>query len=259
MTHATARRTRTSPSQLTADETPSTALHAYQRRVSALAERIRGTDDLGAIIAMLNQALAATRRLRTRDDELQAAQRKVAEAERDIEVMKSELEQVKAMLQQDPLTATLNRRGIDDAFRQEASRCDRRGGRLCVAVVDLDDFKRLNDRHGHPIGDRALVHITTLMRATLRPTDRIGRIGGEEFLVLLPDAGLDESAAVMERLQRNLAAAPLPAGHDAIAVTFSCGVAERAAREPFEPLIARADAALYKAKRGGKNRIVRTR
>jgi diguanylate cyclase len=259
MTHATARRTRAGIPEPTAGEGPSTALHAYQKRVSALAERIRGTDDLGAIITMLNQALAATRRLRTRDDELEAAQRKVAEAERDIEAMKSELEQVKAMLQQDPLTGTLNRRGIDDAFRQEASRCDRRGGRLCVAVVDLDDFKRLNDSRGHPTGDRALVHVTALMRATLRPTDRIGRIGGEEFLILLPDAGLDESAAVMERLQRNLGSAPLPDGNDAITVTFSCGVAERAAREPFEPLVARADAALYKAKRGGKNRIVRTR
>ena len=88
----------------------------------------------------------------------------------------------------------------DDAFRQDASRCDRHGTRLCVAIIDLDDFKLLNDTHGHPAGDRALVHVCALVRKALRPTDRIGRLGGEEFLLLLSDAGLDETVAVMERI-----------------------------------------------------------
>ncbi|MGH8666353.1 MAG: GGDEF domain-containing protein, partial [Burkholderiales bacterium] len=148
---ATVRRARTNATKPTAAEhATNSALDAYQERVSSLAERIRSTNDLGAIIEMLNQALTETRRLRTREEELMAARRRVAEAERSIESMKSELEQVKAMLQQDPLTGTLNRRGIDEAFRQEASRCDRRGSRLSVAMVDLDDFKALNDTHGHP-------------------------------------------------------------------------------------------------------------
>jgi diguanylate cyclase len=235
------------------------ALGTYHQRVNALAERIRSTSDLGAIIDMLNQALAETRRLRTREDELKAAQRKVAEAERSIESMKSELEQVKAMLQQDPLTGTLNRRGLDEAFRQEASRCDRRGGRLSIAMVDLDDFKALNDTHGHTVGDRALVHVCTLIRGTLRPTDRIGRLGGEEFLVLLPDTGLDEAAAVMTRVRRQLASCPLRENGEAIAVTFSCGIAQRSAREAFDGLVARADTAMYQAKRAGKNRSVQAR
>jgi len=233
------------------------ALQAYRNRVSALAERIRGTDDLGAIVEMLNQALVETRRLRTGEDELQAAERKVAEAERNIESMKSELEQVKALLQQDPLTGVLNRRGMEDAFRQESSRCDRQGTRMGVALIDLDDFKQVNDSRGHATGDRALVHLAHLMRATLRPTDRIARFGGEEFLVLLPDTGLDETAAVMERLQRELCNCPLREGAEAIAIAFSCGVAQRAAREPLEPLMARADRALYAAKHAGKNRVVR--
>jgi diguanylate cyclase len=243
----------------TAKPAASGALNTYSARVNELAERIRGTDDVSAIIEMLNQALAETRRLRLREDQLAAAQRKVAAAERDIESMKTELEQVKAMLHQDPLTGTLNRRGIDDAFRQEASRCDRHGSRLCVALIDLDDFKQLNDRYGHPAGDRALVHVCSLIRGTLRPTDRIGRLGGEEFLLLLADAGAEDTAAVMERIRRELAATPLQEGDSAIGITFSCGVAERAAREPLEPLVARADAALYQAKRTGKDRIVRAR
>jgi len=257
---ATMRRARTAtPKPAVGEAAAGNALRSYSDRVSELAKRIRGTEDISAIIEMLNQALTETRRLRLREDELEAARRKAADAERDIESMKSELEQVKAMLHQDPLTGTLNRRGIDDAFRQDASRCDRHGSRLCVAIIDLDDFKVLNDTYGHPAGDRALVHVCTLIRNTLRPTDRIGRLGGEEFLVLLSDAGLDETAAVMERIKRELASCPLADSAGAIRISFSCGVAERSAHEPLEPLVARADAALYEAKRAGKNRVVRLR
>ena len=254
---ASMRRARTStPKPAAAGPASATPLGAYHQRVNALAERIRSTSDLGAIIDMLNQALTETRRLRTREDQLKAAQRKVAEAERSIASMKSELEQVKAMLHQDPLTSTLNRRGIDEAFLQDASRCDRRGSRLAVAMVDLDDFKALNDTHGHPVGDRALAHVCTLIRKTLRPTDRIGRLGGEEFLVLLPDTGPEEAAAVLARIQRELAALPLREGNEAIAITFSCGIAERRPSEAFDALVARADTALYRAKRAGKNRCI---
>lgn len=234
-------------------------LRTYRDRVTALAERIRGTDDISAIIAMLDQALLETRQLRAPEDELAAAQRKVAEAERDIETMRDELEQVKAMLHQDPLTGTLNRRGIDDAFRQEASRCDRHGAHLSVAIIDLDDFKALNDSFGHQTGDRALMHVAAVVRSTLRPTDRIGRFGGEEFLLLLPDTALHESAAVMARIKRQLAAQPLAEKEVSVRITFSGGVAERAERESIDALLARADAALYQAKRAGKNRITLAR
>ena len=208
---------------------------------------------------MLNQALVETRRLRTKDDELAQARRKAEEAERNIEAMRNELEQVKAMLQQDPLTGTLNRRGIDDAFRQEASRCDRHGGRLCVALIDLDNFKSINDSLGHQCGDNALVHVTNVVRASLRPTDRMGRFGGEEFLILLPETALRESAGVLARIKRELAAKPLLENETSLKITFSGGVAERAEREPLERLLARADAALYQAKHAGKNRITLSR
>lgn len=231
----------------------------YGSRINALAERIRATDDLSTIIGMLNQALVETRRLRSKDDELAAAQRKVEEAERNIEAMKDELEQVKAMLHQDPLTGTLNRRGIDDAFHREASRCDRQGSRLCVALIDLDNFKSINDTLGHQSGDNALVHVTRVVRSSLRPTDRIGRFGGEEFLILLPDTALKECAGVFARIKRELAAQPLKEKELSLKITFSGGVAERAEREPLETLLARVDAALFQAKRAGKNRITLSR
>ncbi len=235
------------------------ALGNYRDRVTALAERIRGTEDVSAIISILNQALTETRRLRVREDALVAAQRKVADAERSIEAMRNELEQVKAMLHQDPLTGTLNRRGIDDAFRQEASRCDRHGGRLSVVLIDIDNFKLLNDTLGHPAGDRALIHIANIVTNTLRPTDRVGRFGGEEFMLLLPDTRLNQSSAVMARIKRELAARPLEENNTRITITFSGGVAQRAEQETLDEIIARADAALYQAKAAGKNRIVLAR
>jgi len=257
---ATLRRSRTSAQRNPVPSSADTpALRTYRDRVTALAERIRGTDDISAIIGMLNQALAETRQLRAREDELAAAQRKVAEAERSIESMKNELEHVKAMLHQDPLTGTLNRRGIDDAFRQEASRCDRHGARLSVAIIDLDNFKSLNDTLGHQAGDRALAHVAAVVRSTLRPSDRVGRFGGEEFLILLPDTALHESAAVMARIKRELAARPLGEKDTSLKITFSGGVAQRAERESIDHLLARADAALYQAKRAGKNRITLAR
>ncbi len=234
-------------------------LSAYNEQINALAQRIRGTDDVSAIIGMLNQALAETRRLRSRDDELVAARRKVGEVERNIEAMRNELEHVKAMLHQDPLTGLLNRRGIDDAFRQEASRCDRRGTRLCLALIDLDNFKSINDTFGHQSGDNALIHVSNVVRNTLRPTDRLGRFGGEEFLILLPETELKESAGVLARVKREVASKPLSESELNLKITFSGGVTERRERESFDQLLARADAALYQAKHAGKNRITLAR
>jgi diguanylate cyclase len=237
----------------------SSGLRIYQDRVTALAERIRGTSDVSTIISILNQALAETRRLRVREDALAAAQRKVADAERDIEAMRNELEKVKAMLQQDPLTGTLNRRGIDEVFRREASRCDRHGANLCIAIIDIDNFKALNDSLGHQVGDRALQHVANIVTQTLRPSDRVGRFGGEEFLLLLPDTALTQSAPVLARIKRELAARPLMEAGEHVRITFSGGVAERIAREPQDAVVARADAALYQAKHAGKNRTALAR
>lgn len=253
---ATMRQSRTTASTMgTGTTRPATTLRNYRDRVTALAERIRGTEDISTIIDMLNEALAETRQLRGPEEALVAARRKVAEAERSIESMRNELEQVKSMLHQDPLTGTLNRRGIDDAFLREAARCDRHGGKLSLALIDLDDFKRLNDNFGHQVGDRALVHVAEVVRNALRPTDRIGRFGGEEFLILLPDTGVKECAAVLNRIQRELAARPLDGAGERLVITFSGGLIERRAQESLVQLIERADQALYQAKRAGKNRV----
>lgn len=179
--------------------------------------------------------------------ELVAAEVRIAELER-------ELAEARANASVDPLTGAVNRRGFDCAFRRELARVARGGSKLSVAVFDVDDFKRVNDTHGHTVGDRALQHLVAVLRAALRPVDVIARLGGEEFAVLFVDAGHEEAMATMARLQRQLAEQPLAAAQ--LSLTVSAGVAGHDGEESLEALLTRADTAAYVAKRSGKNRVV---
>lgn len=154
----------------------------------------------------------------------------------------------------DALTGALNRRGFEDAYRRELSRSRRNGTHLAIALIDLDDFKRLNDTMGHHVGDEALVHLVKGLRAALRPSDILCRFGGEEFVLLLPDTGLAEAEAAISRFQRQFAANAMPGRN--IVITFSAGVVVQEAAESVEASILRADAATYAAKRAGKNCVV---
>jgi diguanylate cyclase len=156
---------------------------------------------------------------------------------------------------EDQLTAALNRRGLDDMLERAFARAERRNLPLCVAMLDIDDFKRLNDTHGHSAGDGALVHLVQVVKDTLRAMDVIGRFGGEEFLVVLPDTGLEDAARVVTRLQRELTKRIFMYDQERILITFSAGVALRKPGEEQAALIKRADDAAYTAKRAGKNRV----
>ena len=126
-----------------------------------------------------------------------------------------------------------------------------------IILADLDDFKRVNDRFGHPVGDAALQAFARALVDHVRDVDIAARLGGEEFAVLLPETPLSGAAAVAIRLQRSLARIPLlvRGGRD-ITLTASIGVAQQVDGEPAESLLRRADAALYRAKAEGKNRVV---
>jgi diguanylate cyclase (GGDEF)-like protein len=150
----------------------------------------------------------------------------------------------------DPLTSALNRRALDDLLPCEGGRDD---APASVAAVDLDGFKRVNDRCGHAAGDEVLRGVVRVMGQVLRRNDRIVRLGGEEFLIVLPGVTLASARSIAERVRETIAAAPiLP---DA-PVTVSVGVAERARGELRDALLRRADEALYRAKALGKNRVV---
>jgi diguanylate cyclase (GGDEF)-like protein len=156
----------------------------------------------------------------------------------------------------DSLTGLLNRRALEEELLLQVQRSVRGGVPFCVLMLDADHFKRINDRLGHGVGDMALKHLATLLRTQLRSVDTLGRIGGEEFVVILP--GLQENAAVQaaERLRALVSHTPLASTSEPIAMSISIGVAQWDGHpEETTRLLMRADAALYKAKQGGRDRV----
>ncbi|MBA4219049.1 MAG: hypothetical protein C0460_17145 [Methylibium sp.] len=158
----------------------------------------------------------------------------------------------------DPLTGALNRRAFEQALAEAQAQLQRGHG-FAVAMIDIDHFKRINDRHGHAAGDAALLHCLRIWQAGLREVDCLGRLGGEEFCALLPladPADLASAAAVVERLRASLAAQPLRWKDVELRLTASFGVALPATGDPAGDVgLARADAELYRAKAEGRNRV----
>lgn len=165
---------------------------------------------------------------------------------------------IHAMSRTDALTGIHNRRSILELLDREIARTRRHGPPLSVVILDLDHFKHVNDTHGHPTGDRVLQQAAALLQKTIRQCDAIGRYGGEEFLLLLPDTTLEGARALAERCRERLAAEYL-ADDDGLPFTISgsFGLAcnERCLELPASVLIKAADEALYRAKGGGRNRV----
>jgi diguanylate cyclase len=154
----------------------------------------------------------------------------------------------------DQLTQIANRRGLIRHFETESARAARQEIPLSVGILDLDNFKKLNDTLGHQTGDEALKFLARRVSATLRPTDTLARYGGEEFVVLLPETPVDEGQKVLTRVQRLLSAELFMHEDKQTFVTFSASVTLYRQGEPLEAALQRADEALYEAKRSGKNR-----
>jgi len=166
------------------------------------------------------------------------------------------LEQIRELAGRDELTATLNRRAIMERLEQEISRARRSGAVFSVALLDLDNFKSINDAHGHVVGDAALKAFAATVHATMRTTDSFGRYGGEEFLLVMPACTPALARAGLQRIRSALAARDWSVIASGIVVTVSAGVAGFANAEAAVQLINRADTALYEAKRSGRDRVV---
>ena len=158
----------------------------------------------------------------------------------------------------DGLTGLLNHRHIMQLGCQEITRAIRYGHPLSVIMVDVDDFKMVNDRHVHLVGDQALSVVAQVFRKHVREIDLVARYGGEEFICLLPDTGLSQAKAVAERLRQDISAVELNAGQLVFSITASLGIAtfNPSLDKNIEALIQRADEALYRAKDKGRNRVV---
>jgi diguanylate cyclase len=232
----------------------------YQKKIDIYSRQISEAKDVGKLNKILEEVMKETRiaqseALRSRDAIL-AARKDVEDAEARIHNLEAKLEQMSELVREDQLTGSLNRRGLEDILEREMARADRRKSPLCIAMLDLDDFKKINDRYGHTAGDEALIHLVRVIKDTLRTMDVIARFGGEEFLIVLPDTNRDEAVQTVTRLQRELTKQIFMHNHTRLLMTFSAGVALRGEGEDQATMIKRADTALYEAKKAGKNRVV---
>ena len=194
---------------------------------------------VGAVSALSIQLGRMRRRLSQQKKELQEA-----------------LQRIQTLATRDALTGLLNRRAMLEALTNEAQRVQRGGGPMCLALIDLDHFKRINDTHGHAAGDRVLRGFAEIAREELRATDVLSRWGGEEFMLLLPATGMPAALVCIERVRTRLAATPFDDIAPGMTATFSAGFAQCRGDADLEHAIERADRAMYKAKAEGRNRTV---
>ena len=240
------------------DESSST----YQAQMEQCAERIGRATQLQDIMPLLEDVMAATRAMalssRITRSELQDLRARAEAKHAEMDRLREELDRASAQARHDPLTGSLNRKGFDEAIAREIARARRNETPLCVALLDLDDFKAINDRLGHTVGDQALVHLAQVTREVMRPQDQLARYGGEEFVIILPDTLLADGVEAMRRLQRELTKRYFldKQHHERVLITFSAGVAQVEDDHGSADAIRRADQGMYLAKRSGKNRVV---
>lgn len=224
------------------------------------AVRISQAADISELSDVVEEMLRETRNTqesaRRSGEELADLREQVETANQHILRLQRELDETSELVRHDPLTGALNRKGLDEALAREIARARRHGSGLCVALLDVDNFKQLNDTHGHRAGDDALRHLAAVIREAVRPQDAVGRYGGEEFLIVLPDTEPDQANAVIVRLQRELTRRFFLANSQKLLITFSAGISRLHPDEDPQIAIDRADKAMYAAKRAGKNRVL---
>jgi len=189
---------------------------------------------------------AATRR------RLQEAEKNHLSLQRINQALRLESEAYQEMARRDPLTGVLNRAGLGEALAQVAARDDERLFPLSLVFIDVDHFKSINDQHGHEVGDRVLGEVAAVVQTDIQRNDLFARWGGEEFLLICPQTLPADAQAIAERLRQRISTRRWPVG---LSVTASFGVAEARAGEELADSIRRADEAMYRAKRNGRDRV----
>jgi diguanylate cyclase len=238
----------------------------FQDNVGRYADVVESADSLESLAGVVREMVAESRAVhevvsQTRQRLNDEHQRAGALSEK-VDALESELKRLSSEVSTDPLTQIANRRGLLQAFEAERARSERanhgnngsNGAGLCVGLLDIDNFKMLNDKLGHGAGDEALKALAQVVTKTLRPTDVVARYGGEEFVVLLPETAVEEGQQILTRLQRSLTGGLFMHEDKKVLVTFSAGVTAYRDSERIEEALERADQALYEAKRTGKNR-----
>ena len=232
----------------------------YQEKMEDCAGQIACASSFEEITPVLQKVIGATRSIaldsRIAHDELASLRERTQQKHIEMEHLQQQLDRVSAQARNDPLTGTLNRKGLDEVMEREMARAARGKTPLCLALLDVDNFKLINDRLGHETGDAALVHLADVVRSVMRPQDMLSRYGGEEFVLVLPDTTVAQGVEAMQRLQRALTTQFFLKDNEKVLITFSAGVVQLTQTETSTEAIHRADQAMYLAKRSGKNLVM---
>jgi diguanylate cyclase len=230
----------------------------FHDSVGRYADVIGRADSLESLTGVVREMVEESRTVQSLVQQTQArlldGHARAGALSRRVGELEAEMKRLSDEVSTDQLTQIANRRGLLQAFEAECARLDRHGGILAVGLLDIDNFKRLNDELGHGVGDEALKSLADVVVKALRPTDLVARYGGEEFVVLLPATTLVEAEQILTRLQRSLTGGLFMHESQQVFVTFSAGVTAYRPAERIEDALERADQALYEAKRTGKNR-----
>jgi diguanylate cyclase len=230
----------------------------FHDSVGRYADVIEKADSLEGLAGVVREMVEESRTVQSlvhqTQSRLQEEHSKASGLTQRVNQLEEEMQRLSDEVCTDQLTQVANRRGLMQAFETERARVERTGATLAIGLLDIDNFKRLNDELGHGAGDEALKSLAALVSKTLRPTDVVARFGGEEFVVLLPETPLDEAQAILTRLQRTLTGGLFMHEQKQVFVTFSAGVTAYRLPERVEDALERADRGMYEAKRTGKNR-----
>jgi len=241
-----------------ADITSSTG--DYQNKIQEYHNQINAVHDITELNSILEHLVddigEMNAEAKANHETLLESQKKAEAAEKKINELTLKLDYISEAAHEDFLTGALNRRGMDEALIREFERSDRHGTSLSLAMLDVDHFKKINDTMGHSTGDKALAHLSKVVKGILRSTDVLARYGGEEFVILLPGSNQNDAVTVVSGLQRDLTKNFFLHNNERVLITFSAGVAERVHGESVDSVLPRADAALYLAKQSGRNRVV---
>ncbi len=230
----------------------------FQSSVGRYAEAIEHADSLESLAGTVREMVEESRSVQSlvaqTQQRLTLEHDRAAALTQRVDELETELRRLSNEVHTDQLTQVANRRGLIQAFGIEQAKSERESTRVALALLDIDNFKKLNDSLGHHAGDIALKSLAERAQASLRPGDMVARYGGEEFVLMLPNTPLDEAQQVLVRLQRSLSTALFNHEGKDVFVTFSAGVTLYRPGETLEAALDRADVALYEAKHTGKNR-----
>ena len=212
------------------------------------------TEDMSVqdIKNVLDEVIAATKKIRSSGE---MTHQRLEETTKSLQVLKKDFEDAKTELLQDFLTGVMNRKGFDETLAKSVSSAT---GNLCLLMIDIDHFKKFNDKHGHIVGDEVLKFVAKNVRKIVRGNDSIARIGGEEFAVILPKTPLLGAVTVAENARASISRLKLERkgkSEKLETITVSIGVSQYKQGESLEEFVNRADQALYFAKNSGRNRV----